>query len=108
MISSSMLLLIILCALVTWIPRVIPFIIVKRTPLPQVVMTFLSYIPICILSALVFESIFEKGTTFATINIENACVLLPTVIIAIWTKSLSITVLSGVAIMALVRTLFSF
>lgn len=108
MISSSMFIVILLCAFVTWLPRIIPFIIVKRTPLPQSVMKFLAYIPICILSALIFESIFVQGATFTTIRLNNLCALLPTVIIAIWTKSLSITVIAGVAIMAFVRAVWPF
>lgn len=106
MTTFTMFLIILGCAFVTWLPRVIPFILVKTMPIPTIMMRFLAYIPICILSALVYASLFEKTTTITSINILNACAFIPTLLVALWTKSLSVTVIIGVITMAALRYIF--
>ena len=91
------------CAVVTWIPRILPFIFVKNVELPDVVMRWLKYIPICILSALVFESLFVEGERFVVPDWQSVAAFIPTLITALVTKSLSWTVIVGVVSMALVR-----
>ncbi|GLC87767.1 AzlD domain-containing protein [Lysinibacillus piscis] len=104
MTTSYMIWLIIGCALVTWLPRVIPFIFVRSIQLPAVMLKWLSYIPICILSALVIENLLDtESQSFVTLDWPIFLTFIPTVIIALLTKSLSITVITGVMIMALVR-----
>ena len=94
------------CALVTWLPRIIPFILVKAMPIPDIIMRFLAYIPICILSALVYASLFDGSGTITTLNVLNTIAFVPTLCIAIWTKSLSKTVIVGVVTMAALRYFF--
>lgn len=103
MTTMTMLLLIVGCMLVTWLPRVLPFLFVRAVTLRPIVLRWLQYIPICILSALVFETIFQVEGRFVTIDWLHAMALLPTFVVAIWTKSLSITVLVGVVTMACLR-----
>lgn len=103
MTTMNMLLLMIGCMLVTWIPRILPFLFVRAITLPQIVLRWLTYIPICILSALVFETIFNVGETVVTIDWLHLLALIPTFLIAIWTRSLSLTVVVGVVTMALLR-----
>ena len=91
------------CAVVTWIPRVLPFIFVKNVELPDVVLRWLKYIPVCILSALVFESLFVEGERFVVPDWQSVAAFIPTLITALVTKSLSWTVIVGVVSMALVR-----
>lgn len=91
------------CAVVTWIPRILPFIFVKNVELPDVVMRWLKYIPVCILSALVFESLFVEGERFVVPDWQSVAAFIPTLITALVTKSLSWTVIVGVVSMALVR-----
>ena len=62
--SIAMVLLILGCALVTWIPRILPFVLVKNMKLPKIVLRWLAYIPVCILSALVIEGFFDKCVCF--------------------------------------------
>ncbi|URN96385.1 MAG: AzlD domain-containing protein [Candidatus Pristimantibacillus lignocellulolyticus] len=104
--STTFLWIVIGCAIVTWIPRIVPFILVKKVELPEVIMKWLSYIPICILTALIVEHVWiVDGTGISAISIDLPFIyaLLPTVIVAIWSRSLSLTVLIGVIAMALVR-----
>lgn len=102
-ISLPMLLLMLGCALVTWVPRVIPFILVRNIQLPDVVLRWLAYIPVCILSALVLESLFEAEGKFVTFDWLNLAAFVPTLFVAIWTKSLSKTVIVGVITMAILQ-----
>lgn len=99
----AMFLLIVGSAIVTWIPRILPFIFVKNVELPDVVLRWLKYIPICILSALVFESLFKEGERFVYPDWPSIAAFIPTIVIALVTKSLSWTVIVGVVSMALVR-----
>lgn len=104
--TLSMVFIILGCALVTWLPRVIPFILVRNIQLPDVVMRWLKYIPICILSALVFDSLLDNEGKFVSFNWENVFAFIPTVIVAVLTKSLSKTVIAGVITMAIIRNAF--
>lgn len=101
-----MFLLIVGCALVTWLPRVIPFILVRNIELPNVVLSWLQFIPVCILSALVFQSLLNPEGPFVTLNWESAIAFVPTLLVAVWTKSLSKTVVVGVLAVAVLRNFF--
>ncbi|OCS90422.1 AzlD domain-containing protein [Caryophanon latum] len=103
MTTMTMLLLIVGCMVVTWLPRMLPFLVVRTVTLPPIVLRWLQYIPVCILSALVFETIFQVEERFVTINWLHAVALVPTFVVAIWTKSLSLTVVVGVVTMACLR-----
>lgn len=104
--TYTMILLIMGSALVTWIPRVIPFILVRNLKLPDVVFRWLAYIPVCILSALVIESLLNTNGQFVTFNWLNVIAFFPTLLVAIFTKSLSKTVIFGVLTMAILRFFF--
>ena len=103
MTTVHMFLLIAGCAVVTWLPRIIPFLFVKNVELPDVVLRWLKYIPICILSALVFEGLFEEKGRYVVIDGPYFFASIPTLLVAVWTKSLAKTVIAGVASMALLR-----
>ncbi|KEP25152.1 AzlD domain-containing protein [Bacillus zhangzhouensis] len=106
MISSFMIWLILGCMIVTIIPRVVPFLFVRSIQLPEVVLKWLSFIPICIFTALIAEHLFIHTITGVTVHWMYLAVLVPTVLIAIWTKSLSLTVLIGVMLMGTARWFF--
>lgn len=101
--SVAMVLLILGCALVTWIPRILPFILVKNMNMPKIVLRWLAYIPVCILSALVIEGFFVKEEAFVTVQWLNVMAFIPTLFVALLTKSLSKTVIAGVVTMAGLR-----
>jgi branched-subunit amino acid transport protein len=93
------------CALVTILPRIIPFLVVRNVTLPEPVLKWLSYVPICILTALVVESFIEQTNHSLKINWSVLIVIIPTLLIAVQTKSLTISVISGVVFMAIFRYL---
>lgn len=102
-----MVLVILGCAVVTWLPRILPFVFVKNVKMPDVVLRWLAYIPVCILSALIIEGIFVKEARFVMIDWLHLCAFIPTLLIALVTKSLSKTVVAGVLTMAALRFFFS-
>lgn len=102
--NNYVLLTILGCSLVTWIPRIFPFLISRRVDFPDVVLRFLSYIPICILTALLFQGILEiQATGFPKVKMLEALSCVPTLLVAIRTKDLMKTVLVGVVTIALLR-----
>lgn len=104
----NMLILILLCGIVTLLIRIIPFIMISKVQLPDVVVRWLSFIPITLFTALVIDSIIQKtphGEGY-TLNISYIIALIPTVILSIITRSLTITIISGIVIMAALRFFF--
>ncbi|MBJ7898130.1 AzlD domain-containing protein [Bacillus atrophaeus] len=101
--SLPMLWLILGCAIVTVIPRIVPFIFVRSVQLPEVVLKWLSYIPICILTALVAENMLIETQNAVKLDWTVLLAMLPTLLTALWTKSLSATVIIGVISMAFIR-----
>lgn len=103
-ISNYTLLVILGCGLVTFIPRVLPFIFVRKLQLPVVVIRYLSYVPLCIITALFVQSLLiTNENSFPSINIENLLATLPTIITAILTKNLMWIVVVGIISMAVIR-----
>lgn len=103
MTTWAMVFLILGCAVVTWVPRVLPFILVKNVTMPNIVLRWLAYIPVCILSALVIESLLNAEGRFVTLDLLSVTAFVPTLLVAVWTKSLSKTVIVGVLTMAALR-----
>lgn len=99
----TILLIILGCAVVTFIPRVIPFIVIRNIALPKVVVKWLSFIPVCIFTALIVDSFIIQVTKVLAIDWRVLAAIIPTLFIALWTKSLSATVLIGIVCMASVR-----
>lgn len=101
------LLAIILSGLVTWLPRITPFILTKYKDLPPIVVRFLNFIPIAIIFSLIVSTIIEPGKNgLYHIKWLELLALLPTTLVAIRTKNILLTVLIGIISMAFLRLLF--
>lgn len=105
-VDLSLLWLIIACALVTVIPRILPFVIVRNAQLPKPMQKWLAFIPVCLMTALVVQGAIQPAEAGLSIDGLYLLILLPTLITALWTKSLFLTVIAGVASAALLRWLF--
>ncbi|WP_424163029.1 AzlD domain-containing protein [Bacillus amyloliquefaciens] len=105
-ISTQMIWIILGCMIVTLVPRIVPFIFVRNIQMPELALKWLSFIPLCILTALVTESMLVKTNSALTFDWKSMIVLIPTLLCAMWTKSLSITVITGVVLMAAVRLIW--
>ena len=104
MISKYILLAILLSALVTWIPRVLPFILVKYKGLPPMAERFLKYLPISIIFALILSSITNaKMGQLPSFKWLDLLAIFPTTYIAFKYKNLILTVICGVILVALLR-----
>jgi len=104
--SLEFLLLLAGCTIVTLLPRVLPFILVRNFTISKPIEKWLSYIPICIFTGLIVESLFTKTTSGLAANWTVLAAAIPTCLIAIITRSLLTTVLVGVFSMALIRSFF--
>lgn len=104
--NVSILLIIVGSAIVTFIPRVIPFIVIRKIGLPKIVIKWLSFIPICIFTALIVDSFIIQDESLLSIDWSVLAAIIPTLIVAIRTKSLSVTVIVGIVCMATIRFLF--
>ncbi|MDC6327155.1 AzlD domain-containing protein [Staphylococcus auricularis] len=97
--------LILVCGLVTWLTRIIPFVLISHISLPEIVVKWLSFIPITLFTALIMDGVIQQrdyGFGF-TLDVQYLIALVPTILLAIFTKSMTITVLGGLGIVAILR-----
>ncbi|PKG25099.1 AzlD domain-containing protein [Niallia nealsonii] len=104
--SLAFVLLLVGCTIVTLLPRILPFILVRNFTISKPIKKWLSYIPICIFTGLIVESLLAKTNSGLAINWTVLAAAIPTCLIAIFTKSLLTTVLVGVFSMAIIRFFF--
>ena len=92
------------CTIVTWLSRIVPFILLKKFDLPKPIVEYLSFVPIVIMSALWFNSLFvQRIGECPEINYENFLASLPTVLSAVISKSLLVIVVVGIFSLAIIR-----
>ncbi|HCM88690.1 MULTISPECIES: AzlD domain-containing protein [Vagococcus] len=92
------------CGIVTWLPRVVPFIFSKKMVFSNRTKKFMSYIPMSILTALFAQTLFiSKAGEMTGLHTENLLASIPTIIIGFLTKSLIWTVIVGIVSMGLIR-----
>ncbi|HEL2195873.1 AzlD domain-containing protein [Streptococcus suis] len=107
MIKTSILLIILASALVTWVPRVLPFVLTQNKSLPPRMVKFLSFLPITIIFALALSSIMDEkvGSLPSILPVESLAIL-PTFFVVLKTKNILLAVLVGVVTTALLRLIF--
>lgn len=89
-------------ALVTFLPRVLPLMVLSRIELPEWGIRWLNYVPISVMAALVGQELLVQDRQFHLLNNVELLAAIPTVLVAMRTKSLLGTVVAGlVSIMAL-------
>ncbi|HFI0236093.1 TPA: AzlD domain-containing protein [Streptococcus suis] len=107
MIKTSILLIILAAALVTWVPRVLPFVLTQNKSLPSKLVKFLSFLPITIIFALTLSSIMDEkvGSLPSLLPVESLA-LLPTFLVVLRTKNILLAVVVGVLTTAALRLIF--
>ncbi|MCS0542762.1 AzlD domain-containing protein, partial [Aeromonas veronii] len=75
--NFSILLIILGSAIVTFIPRVIPFIVIRKIGLPKIVIKWLSFIPICIFTALIVDSFIIQDESLLSIDWRVLAAIIP-------------------------------
>ena len=104
--ETYILLTILACSLVTWLERVTPVILLKHFRLPKLLLEFLNFVPIAIMSGLWFESLLIRHAGgLPTINWLNLWSSIPALLAAILSKDLLVTVIVGVVSSALLQLL---
>lgn len=83
--------LVLACALVTAVPRVLPLLVLSRLQLPQWLLDWLRFVPVAVLASLLSLELLSTGTA-GLVGITAALV------VAAATRSLLGTVLAGVAV----------
>ncbi|MGU7979363.1 AzlD domain-containing protein [Streptococcus suis] len=107
MIKTSILLIILVSALVTWLPRVLPFVLTQNKSLPPKLVKFLSFLPITIIFALTLSSIMDEevGSLPSLLPVESLA-LIPTFLVILRTKNILLAVVVGVLTTAALRLIF--
>ncbi|WP_105096579.1 AzlD domain-containing protein [Streptococcus suis] len=107
MIKTSILLIILAAALVTWVPRVLPFVLTQNKSLPPKLVKFLSFLPITIVFSLTLSSIMDEevGSLPSLLPVESLA-LIPTFFVVLKTKNILLAVVVGVLTTAALRLLF--
>lgn len=91
--------------LVTYIPRMLPLVVLARMNIPQLVLDWLKYIPVAVLSALLAPELLiaNNSLTFSNTAIFAA---IPCFYVAIRTKNLFYTVFAGMGVMIIINNFF--
>lgn len=103
-IRLDILVLILGCGAVTVLPRVLPLLLLRKLALPRWYREWLSYIPVTIMSALVAQELIPPaggdwdGGKIAAFGVSLLCAMV--------TKSLFLTVVGGVAAISLINFVF--
>ncbi|NLB18252.1 MAG: AzlD domain-containing protein [Syntrophomonadaceae bacterium] len=94
-------------ALATGIPRFLPVALLSRLEFPEVVKEWLSNVPPAVLAALVAVSVLApQGIVEITLANRYIWVFVPTLAVAVYSKSPFYTLVAGIALMALLNNLF--
>lgn len=103
----TILLIIIGSAIVTFIPRVLPLMLLSRIELPEWTISWLKHIPVAVMAALLAQSLLmsDNQISLASNKLELIAAL-PTFLVAILTKSLIGTVITGVLSLMVLRFVF--
>ena len=105
-VNSWVFLVILISAVVTWILRILPFVLVKYRGLPDPVLGFLKYLPIAIIFALILSSLVDgKVGQLPQVRWLDLLAAVPTMLVAFRYKNLMGTVLFGIVLVALLRLL---
>ncbi|TGE76128.1 AzlD domain-containing protein [Weissella confusa] len=104
--TSYYVIVLITAGLVTWLPRISPFVLVRFGKLPNWLQSFLAFIPLSLMTALFFENLVViKTGQLPGINWLAVFAMIPT-LLTIWrTKSIMWTVLVGIISMAILRAI---
>lgn len=91
-------------ALVTYLPRMLPLVVLSRFQLPAWLLRWLSFVPVAVLSALLAKELMvSDGRLALSLTHLPLLAAIPAFVVAVRTRSLMGTVVAGMAAMALLR-----
>jgi len=99
-------LLIFLMALVTFVPRYLPFALAGRLKIPDTMEQALGFVPIAVLTAIVAQTaLVRDGSIDLSLGNHHAIATLAAFVVAVWTRHLFATIGVGLLVFALLRIL---
>ena len=101
--DRQILILILGTALVTYLPRALPLVLLSRVQLPEVFLRWLSYIPAAVLAALLAPGLLLPEGRLALSGNPYLLAALPTGVVAVKTRSMALTILTGMAAMVMIQ-----
>ena len=103
----TILLIILGCALVTFIPRVLPLMVLSQMELPKWVIRWLKNVPVAVMAALLAQELLLSDNQFSlSANFLKILAAIPAFVVAFLTKSLLGTVMAGLVFMMVLRFIF--
>lgn len=95
-------------AAVTYLPRMLPLVVLSRFRLPPLLLRWLSFVPVTVLAALLAKELLISESKLV-LPPENLYLIaaVPTFVVAFRTRSLMGTVLAGIVTVALLRRLLA-
>ncbi len=104
--EQTVIIVIIGAAIINYLPRMFPLVFLSKINMPPVITDWLGYIPAAVLAALVVPEILLQGGS-PLIGLANKKLLaaIPCFAVAVKTKSLAFTLLTGMGTMALLNAL---
>lgn len=106
--NPNILLLILLAATVTYIPRFLPILALKKAELPLWFQKWMGYLPVSIFASLIASDIFfwENDLHFSLLTNVKLLPSIITVVIALKTKNMIYSIVAGVTAISLMVWLF--
>ena len=100
-------LLIFLMALVTFLPRYLPFALAGRLKIPDTMEQALGFVPIAVLTAIVAQTaLVRDGSIDLSLGNQHAIATLAAFVVAVWTRHLFATIGIGLAVFLVMRLAF--
>ena len=91
--------LVLACAVVTAVPRVMPLVLLAKIALPRWLLAWLAYVPVAVLAALLaLEVLLVEGRPALSTANPSLLAIVPALAVAAFTRSLIGTVIAGLIV----------
>lgn len=102
--AQKIVLVIIGMSVVTYLPRMLPLVVLSKLKLPPLFTAWLRYIPVAVLSALLVPGVLlSHGRLAFTLQNKALLASIPSLLVAARTKNLFLTVSAGIVTMYLLQ-----
>ncbi|WP_260288300.1 AzlD domain-containing protein [Peribacillus aracenensis] len=106
-ISGYILAVIVGISIVTFIPRVVPLVLLSKMEIPKWGIDWLKHVPVAVMAALLAQELLLSEQVFSIKdNALNLAAAIPAFLVAIFTRSLLGTVMIGVLSLMILRFFF--
>lgn len=93
-------------ALVTYIPRVLPLVILSRREIPPGLRCWLQFVPVSVLSALLVPGLLvQNGQLALQLNNHYLLAAIPSFLVAVKYRNIFLTVFCGIVSLMVIRAL---